>query len=386
MSQIKIETLTPVHIGNGNFLRNKADFTVFREDGNSVIGIVDPRKILNIIGEEHLEDWILSIENPEDDIRSFIRRNSIDKTVMPRTYSRRVIMNFTENIRDADTLKECIHDGRGLPYIPGSSIKGAIRTAIVSSLAKGKDSADLERRIKRGKNGQIDKRFAAQQIENDFFGNQQIEKDDPKKDIFRFLQMGDAYFEKETEIVTRMVNLNITSRKKLVDTSKPQLIEAIGADSKSVFQMKIAKDYYQWVKENGWPLKDFPESMDALSSLFQLINAHTNELILDEIKYWKTVNEDHEGADDYIDSLRMILGNIKKCQQGKECVLRIGHGSGWRFITGAWSERLDKFEEEIVPVARPNNYRYQEYVFPKSRRLDEDGDILGFVKLSIDKE
>ena len=40
MSQIKIETLTPVHIGNGNFLRNKADFTVFREDGNSVIGIV----------------------------------------------------------------------------------------------------------------------------------------------------------------------------------------------------------------------------------------------------------------------------------------------------------------------------------------------------------
>ena len=197
MSQIKIETLTPVHIGNGNFLRNKADFTVFREDGNSVIGIVDPRKILNIIGEEHLEDWILSIENPEDDIQSFIRRNSIDKTVMPRAYSRRIITNFTENIRDADTLKECMHDGRGLPYIPGSSIKGAIRTAIVSSLAKGKDSADLERRIKRGKNGQIDKRFAAQQIENDFFGNQQIEKDDPKKDIFRFLQMGDDHGKRE---------------------------------------------------------------------------------------------------------------------------------------------------------------------------------------------
>ena len=99
-------------------------------------------------------------------------------------------------------------------------------------------------------------------------------------------------------------------------------------------------------------MKDFPESMDALSSLFQLINAHTNELILDEIKYWKTVNEDHEGADDYIDSLRMILGNIKKCQQGKECVLRIGHGSGWRFITGAWSERLDKFEEEMRCLER----------------------------------
>ena len=380
MSQIKIETLTPVHIGNGNFLRNKADFTVFREDGNSVIGIVDPRKILDIIGEEHLDDWLLSIENPEDDIRSFVRRNSIDKTVLPRAYSRRVITNFVEDIKKTDTLKECIHDGRGFPYIPGSSIKGAIRTVIVTSLAKERESSELEKKIKIGRNGQIDKRFAAQQIENDFFG------DDPKKDIFRFLQVGDAYFKKETEIVTRMVNLNITGRKNLVDISKPQLIEAIGADSESTFQMKIAKDYYQWVKENGWPLKDFPESMDALSSLFQLINAQTNELILDEITYWNEVNVDHEGADDYIDSLRMILGSIKECQQGKECVLRIGHGSGWRFITGAWSERLDSFKERIVPVARPNNHRYQDYDFPKSRRLDEDGDILGFVKLSIVKE
>jgi CRISPR type III-A-associated RAMP protein Csm5 len=34
------------------------------------------------------------------------------------------------------TLKECIHSGLGVPYIPGSSIKGAIRTAIVATLAQ----------------------------------------------------------------------------------------------------------------------------------------------------------------------------------------------------------------------------------------------------------
>ena len=58
------------------------------------------------------------------------------------------------------------------------------------------------------------------------------------------------------------------------------------------------------------------------------------------------------------------------------------HGSGWRFITGAWCEGLDNFDE-VIAVSRPNNGRYQEYDFPKSRRIDEDSDILGFVKLSL---
>ena len=63
-------------------------------------------------------------------------------------------------------------------------------------------------------------------------------------------------------------------------------------------------------------------------------------------------------------------------------MLRIGHGSGWRFITGAWSEQLKNFNE-IVNASRPNSYRYTQYDFPKSRRIDEDGDVLGFVKLSM---
>ena len=71
------------------------------------------------------------------------------------------------------------------------------------------------------------------------------------------------------------------------------------------------------------------------------------------------------------------------CQEGKECVLRLGHASGWRFITGAWTENLDNFKSEIVPASRPKNFNYEQYVFPKSRRLDEDGDIFGFVKLEL---
>lgn len=378
MSQIKIETLTPVHIGNGNFLRNKADFTVFRDEkGHNLICVIDPRKILDLVGAEHLDDWILSIENQEDDIQRFVKQ--YNKNVTPDDYALRIIWNFVKGIRDSDTIKECMHDGRGMPYIPGSSIKGAIRTAIVSSLAKGKDSADLERRIKRGKNGQIDKRFAAQQIEKDFFG------DDPKNDIFRFLQVGDAYFERGRKIAIRMVNLNITESENLIDKKKSQVIETIKEGYSSVFQMKIATEYYWKVKEQC-ALKDLPEGMKSISSLFDQINKCSKGLVLDEIDYWEQVARQYEGADGYIQNMRDILKKINDCKEGKECVLRIGHGSGWRFITGAWSEDFDNFYSKIVPVARFHDERYKDYDFPKSRRLQEKRKLIGFVKLSISEE
>ena len=113
-----------------------------------------------------------------------------------------------------------------------------------------------------------------------------------------------------------------------------------------------------------------------------MINKHTKYLVNDEISYWEGKLEEYDGAEDFIESLRKVLDSAEKCKDGKECVLRIGHGSGWRFITGAWSESLDNFSD-IVAASRPNNNVYQGYDFPKSRRMDPDGDILGFVKLSI---
>lgn len=367
MSQIELKTLTPVHIGNGNFLQNNADFVVYRENENSFIDVIDPRKILTLVGEERLNDWMLSIENPDDTILSFVKRYS--KNVHPDDYALRVITNFAE-VKRTDTLKECLHNGMGLYYIPGSSIKGAIRTAVLSVLSKGES---LEDKIKDRKNN-----VNAKQIEKDFFGN------DPNSDVFRFFQVGDAYFEDDCGIATRMMNLNITHKEELRDRTKTQIVEAIGSGNSSTFQMKIANSYYRWAKERKpQDIKTLPQGMESLSSLFMLINTYSEELVSSEIDIWTEMQDRYSGADDYIENMQSILDDIKQCKKGKECVLRIGHGVGWRFITGGWSENLSNFEDTIVPAARPNNRRYEDYVFPKSRRLDEDGDILGFVKLSI---
>ena len=60
-------------------------------------------------------------------------------------------------------------------------------------------------------------------------------------------------------------------------------------------------------------------------------------LIKAEIEYWqdKKDEDESESVTTYIEKMSAILNVVKSCKNGKECVLRLGHGSGWRFITGA---------------------------------------------------
>lgn len=375
MSKVKIQTLTPVHIGSGEFLKNNSDFVVHKEGEHSYISIIDPKKILELIGIEHINDWVSLIER-KGDTKEYVSK--IAKNTNPRSYAVRTLANYASSIKKDDTLKECIHDGMGKAYIPGSSIKGAIRTSVLAILADRMKG--LEQLVANQKNIVF-----AKQIEAKLFGG------DPNSDVFRFIKVGDAYFSHGCELSTRVVNLNIREKKDLRDNSKPQLIEAIGVDWVSEFQMKVDSSNYDWVK-NHWafdnpkikPLGSLPEQIRSISSLFELINEHTGKLVKDEINYWKeVVNAGYVGAEDYIENMSLIWDEVKACNKGKECVLRIGHASGWRFMTGAWPENLKNFEHLIVPAARPKNSNYQQYDFPKSRRLDEDSDIFGFVKLSI---
>lgn len=371
MKSVKMELLTPIHIGNGNFLQNNTDFIAYKEGEDSFLSIVDPKKVLKLVGVEHIDDWVLSIENEADNTQKFVSR--FHRGAHPLDYARRVITNFA-SIKPTDTLKECLHNGMGLPYIPGSSIKGAMRTSVLSHFVANKSAFALEYKVaNRG-------RYTAKRVEQDLFG------DSPNQDIFRFLQIGDAYFEKGDEIAMRIVSLNIRQKDDLRDKSKSQIVEAIGINGEAIFQINMAIEQCALARKSSiWReiLGDFPSEEKALTSLFDLVNTQTGKLVREEIKYWGHLMEGrYMGAEDYVENMQSILQEIEKCERGTECILRIGYGSGWRFITGAWTEMLDGFEH-IIAVSRPGNRRYAEYDFPKSRRLDEDGDILGFVKLTL---
>lgn len=367
MSKINIKTLTSVHIGSGDLLQYGIDFVRDEYQGNEMIALVDLRKAAQLIGERNIQHWVAAIEKGEATDK-IVKRFSPNSTMAD--YSKRMILQWAD-VRPTDSMKEQIHDGRGVPYIPGSSIKGAIRTAVLASLAK--DLPDLEDKLK-NRFGRV----TAELVESELFGR------NPNEDIFRFLQVGDAYFGKNYEVAVRMVNINERRHKNFWDESKPQLIEAIGPEDTSEFQLKLNKAGYELASKER-KVHRLPDCMASIPSLFDSINAHTQQLLVGEKEYWQErEDKDDKGkVADYLDRIDEILSVARHCENSKECVLRIGHGSGWRFITGAWTEGLDSFTTVVVPASRPRNHQYEEYNFPKTRRVDDQCELLGFVKLSI---
>lgn len=367
MSTIKLTTLTPVHVGSGNLLQYNTDFITFRQADDDFIGVIDDKQVLRLIGEEHINDWVLSIERKENTC-DFVRRYAPQSKL--GDYIKRTAFLY-HSINKNDTLKECMHDGMGKPYIPGSSLKGAIRTAITATLAN-----QLSENSKTSRNI----RNLASEVEHKLFGN------NPNNDIFRFIKVGDAYFEKDVEAALRLVmGLNLTKQNDLKSNNniKPQLVEAIGEENETVFSMKIDADYYRWIKSQQPSVGSMPIEVQSLQLLFELINNHTRMLLEKELKIWTEIKRDKTGADIYLERIQEMLDACNDCGKNS-CVLRLGHASGWRFITGAWGEQLSAFGRDIPNAARPGNERkYSEYMFPKSRRIDEDGYLFGFVKLTI---
>ena len=380
-NNIQIETLSQVHIGSGVFLQKGNDFIVVDSSEGSDIFVIDPNKLGKIIGTDikTIDTWSTLIERGEAE--SFLHTRTSGHS--PREFAKRRITNFANFDNTQGTLKECLHDGMGRPYIPGSSIKGAIRTAVMATLAKQKGKEQLTREMSLIFDETDRKRIikSLEVIEKRLLGS------NPNADLFRFMKVGDAFFEKGSEISVKQINLNIRRSSNLKDNSKQQIIEAIGPEEKSSFSLKLEGDYYIAVKNsNHKDLINLPDLSDELfdcKALFALINEHTKGLVEDEIRFWNEDVVDYSGQEDYVANMEDILEAITSCNPN-QCVLRLGQASGWRFITGAWTEILDDdlFYDKIVPLARPGNYKYSDYDFPKSRRIDDESYVFGFIKLT----
>ncbi len=361
---IEIQTLTPIHVGSGVFLQFGTDFYTYKDGDDYMIGVVDDRKVLEAIGENHLNEWVNSIERGKD-ICELIKIYA--PSLKPESYAKRMMVNFySKSLNRSNTLKECIHDGLGRPYIPGSSIKGAIRTCVLAEIM-GKMNLPHIQDIKELKD-----------TEKKCFGS------DPNSDVFRFLQVGDATFVKNCEVATMLVNINLTQSRDLKDSSKKQLVEAIDQEMNSTLSLKLCSNYnsYSVSHDSSNSIKSLPNEMSSVGSLFATINTHTKKLLLDEIDIWSEIEKEKNGAVDYINNIGEILEVVESCKSN-ECVLRLGHASGWRFMTGAWTEALPNFDKIIPPSSRPKNYNYEDYMFPKTRRLDDENYILGFIKMKI---
>ncbi len=167
--RLEIEVLTPLHIGSGVTLKQGFDFAVHDN-----------------LTYRLNEDVILTDKWPDDPGQQRIFLNQPLASLLEVGDFRAHPEYFRYTLRGAPAMKEireCIRDVHGRPYIPGSSLKGALRTALLRALTH-------KRVFQRGdfgpSGGPSEAKEAAKGLEQGLLGR------DPNRDVLRAIHVSDS--------------------------------------------------------------------------------------------------------------------------------------------------------------------------------------------------
>jgi len=339
---MKIKTLTPVHIGSGSKL-TRMDFIV---RNGKVIVLNTPELFRALEGKGC--DMIkivdeLSYRSLDDLAKDF----DIDAMNF-KLYEARLVGSA------ASEISEQIKSGRK-PYIPGSSIKGAIRTAILWYIVKN-DRFLLNFAIKcledlaRGRITSKVLKETDDRLEKKVFGK------DPRKDFMRALKVTDS---------TSFSELTVYEIKILGSNIKGVCVECIDENDSASIKIEIDERVLADA-EIASKLKEY--ELDGIEKIAEMTREFSLTLIEKELTY-----------NHYDDETKSIFKNIKS---SKGMLLRVGWGTGWYSKTiGLLLETHPKFEnlrKKIGLGRSPRTKRvYDE--FPKTRRVTIDGKPLGWI-------
>lgn len=201
----RVRVLTPVHIGSGEELQANLDFYV----ENNLVRVLDFDRLIaaceqaGIDPMPHVEEGRLDrLFNSNPSTRStpnidprwakltaLQNRNQTDtqiaKTLKPSdglAYQTRI-----QSVNQPQTIQAQIKTASSLGYIPGSSVKGAIRTVLARHLMR--NNADKLSQVRKKLQDQGPKawqRRAGQEMEKILFGR------DPNHDLGRSIQVADV--------------------------------------------------------------------------------------------------------------------------------------------------------------------------------------------------
>ena len=388
-----VQTLMPVHIGNGIKRLNGTGF--IRQEKR--IGFVDFDKVIALKGndpstvQKTIKELTSIIEGRET------KRSIID--ILPRNYRLEDVSSVVAQSINHDDyiseLKEHFRTSLKGAAIPGSSIKGAIRTIIWNHI--------LER--KRG----VKERMTTQSLKNKrgkwddadlakvFFGP------DANKNMMRFLKIGDAHFpdvQTEIDIVEIMnaqgANTELDWRFKERSRFMAELLP-MDRESES-FELKLDTVLFQRNKEKNpqdWDERDATWLTGGLKNIADIANSYMLKLLDKEFQSLEAAGfHNNETGNDMLDYYNDVYKATKALQDnGEGFVLRVGANSGWTFMTGGWilDETIHKglktdrdgYEQlrRDIQKNRAKSVYPDFYPMPKTRKMTVDGLPMGFIKV-----
>lgn len=341
-------------------------------------------------GGSFLQDYILAIEQRQD-ITSLLKQafgsewqNAKDSEENPIFYH--VLQKWSDEVR---ALRPMIRNGMGHLYIPGSSIKGAIRTAIAYYLLKHADRyqvpaskrvSDIEKTLRQrlGQLSQHQQKF----LDDDLFmeslfsdfsltyqGKQMKRSSSQNTDFLRALKVTDSEPLLESKVTNRTgkaVSVNIPIVAEVVVSSrlpnqlakyKASIYAEMVRNVQTEFTLSLDTEMLSWFTHNQGMKLPFT----TLDELLQICQEFVQEQWDYEHDYWQEIknNAKAQGKNLDFDSIRDFYESEKS-----PFSLRLGWGSG---MTGTTVDLLleDELRQEIRDTC---GLKAPGFEAPKSRR------------------
>ncbi|MCC5943483.1 MAG: type III-A CRISPR-associated RAMP protein Csm5 [Bernardetiaceae bacterium] len=378
-----IKTLSAVHIGSGRELENDLDFIHFTND--ECLGIVDEQKALSIIGEENIGQWVNAINN-RSGLAGLL--NTRKPNLEVGDIAQRKIATQGSVPQGRNKMKEQLHNGMGLPLLPGSSLKGAIRTALLTYMldkdkkSKGGTFTLNDTNIKNNRNQPSDKRM----MSHFFSPDAKHPRENANSDLLRFLRVGDTHFRETVCLRSRIIN---QYRNDWREKGRDVIFwEALKEGQLAKSSIQVPDDLVEAVKKQGY-IKSPIIDLLTPEKLFPLVNEHTKSILEREIKFWKDQSQEYQIdthiANNFIQKLKEIL-EVCNNSNANECVLRLGGGTGWAFMTGDWVQDPDLISDKMWDSIRQKVQRKfypGDVPLPKTRKVDDAKEPFGFIQLTF---
>ncbi len=411
---MKLKTLTPVHIGNGESLKPLS----YIVDGQ-VLTILDMSKfffLLTPLQRDYYMQWINKILRDAAQIEEEIAQTKGTRHFNPDLFRQKSFeegklslgwfiekklrkdpAHFAKKCTDyqvaytcrprRDGFKAHLKDIQKRPYIPGSEIKGALRTSLLyDMLQKDQEYKMLQSAYHDLKSTLNNKDLDSEQKKKQFkkMASPQEEQGlerkllrgkekDAKFDLLKFVTIGDTYSKKSGCLkieLTKALGTNRRNTKMWLETIKPYTefpfhLSTINNFSLDVLELKEKEDFFSEER--------------ILRAFFQ----RAKDLLQEEKSYFSGNSK--------------ILSEIDRLEmknQPSAPLLRLGAGQGFLGTTIHLKMLLDDSQlyEETIPcgvkLLKPG-WNINPKKFPKIRRITVDAQenpvtLLGWVRIEAD--
>jgi CRISPR-associated protein Csm5 len=362
-----LRVLSPLHIGSRDGTLRATDFIV--HEGK--VHLINEDRFASFLAEhDAVEKFVEACSHGRVQIEGFLEKLSVPvKSALKKITA----MSIPTGEARFQQFKPFIRDGSGQVYLPGSSLKGSLRTAILFRLLQDPTWKDrVEQRINdqppcegkgREKREKYSSKLLIKEAMQDFdLEGTETDAQDPKTDILRCLTVRDAY--PLHGVRTRVIQVRFLSlgpekgfywsRDKKRNKELSLWVEAV---TEGTFQAEILWDNatfakFRTEKPSGLPVKCLDEVLDA-------VQAMNHELVEYEKDHFAK-SQSGEAA-----QVAKQIGAWYGARPERECLMRLGFGGGMLSATMALhlSQELRQIVRNNCGHSRPGE------VAPKSRRV-----------------